>query len=348
MTSLLDKVVAKAQRLGVPLSAHLDVTWRCNARCVHCYVDQAGGAEMSTAEMKDLLGQLAEAGTLFLLISGGEPLLREDLFELIEAARGLTFNVKLKTNGTLIGAAQARRLRALGVEEVHVSLYSHRPEVQDAIMAMPGAWARSLAGVRLLRAEGVKVRITDILMRPNAGDHAGVRALARELGAGFSIDPTITPKLNGDRSVVALNITRETLREVVHNPDLVGDVEEFCATPSRVDARVLAEAPCSAGHTLCFVSPGGDVYPCVQFPWLCGNVRRQSFLEVWRDSPQLREVRSIRGADLGVCAACALAGVCTRCPGLAYMEGDLRGPSAADCEKSFARTGVRDPGMRLE
>ncbi|MCX6634530.1 MAG: SPASM domain-containing protein [Acidobacteria bacterium] len=109
-----------------------------------------------------------------------------------------------------------------------------------------------------------------------------------------------------------------------------------------------AEAPCSAGHTLCHISPAGDVYPCAQFPLPCGNVRRERFLEVWRDSPQLREVRSIQGADLGACPACALAGVSTRCPGLAYMEGDLRGPSGADCEKSFARTGVRDPGMRLK
>jgi radical SAM protein with 4Fe4S-binding SPASM domain len=301
---------------------------------------------MGTAEVKDLLGQMAEAGTLFLVLSGGEPLLREDLFELIEYARAKTFSVKLKTNGTLIGEAEARRLRSLAVDEVHVSVYSHRPEVHDGIVRMAGAWDRTMDAVLLLRAQGVKVRLTHILMRQNAGDIEGVRALAQWMGAGFTIDPTITPRMNGDTGVLALNIHRETLREVVHNPDLVGNVEEFCARPSRVDAKALGEIPCSAGNTLCYIAPGGDVYPCVQFPLLCGNVRRQGFLEVWRDSGQLREVRAIRGRDLPACSECLLAGMCTRCPGLAYMEGDVRGPSAADCEKSYARTGVRDPNMK--
>src|SRR5207245_6994036 len=87
--------------------------------------------------------------------------------------------------------------------------------------------------------------------------------------------------------------TRSGLREVFRNPDLVGNVDEFCAPPPAVDDDVLDGIPCSAGHSACYISPYGDVYPCVQFPLPSGNVRRQKFLDIWRGSDELNEVRSI-------------------------------------------------------
>jgi radical SAM protein with 4Fe4S-binding SPASM domain len=83
----------------------------------------------------------------------------------------------------------------------------------------------------------------------------------------------------------------------------------------------------------------------VQFPLPTGNVRKQKFLEIWRHSKQMNDVRSIRGRDLPVCSTCSHLGTCTRCPGLAYMEGNMRGPSSLDCEKSFARTGILSANM---
>jgi radical SAM protein with 4Fe4S-binding SPASM domain len=112
-----------------------------------------------------------------------------------------------------------------------------------------------------------------------------------------------------------------------------------------VDNNVLDELPCSAGHTACYISPYGDVYPCVQFPLPTGNVRKQKFLDIWRYSPQLQEVRSITARDLPVCSTCSHVGTCTRCPGLAYMQGNMRGPSTQDCEKSYARTGIPSANM---
>jgi radical SAM protein with 4Fe4S-binding SPASM domain len=103
--------------------------------------------------------------------------------------------------------------------------------------------------------------------------------------------------------------------------------------------------PCSASHTFCYVSPYGDVYPCVQFPLPTGNVRATRFLDIWQHSPQMNEVRSITVNDLPVCSTCSHGRSCTRCPGLAHMEGNMRGPSSQDCEKSYARTGVVTAGM---
>jgi len=343
--NLMGRLNQRALGLAVPLSVHLDVTYRCNERCEHCYLDHDDHGEMTTAEIRNLLGQLQEAGVFFLTLSGGEPLVRRDCFEIIEHARSLQFNVKLKTNAVLIRAKQARRLKALGVEQVQISVYSHRAEVHDAVTKLPGSLSRTLAGIRLLKAHGLKVSVANVLMNSNSSDSEGVRALAGEIGAHYTLDPTITPMMDGGTDVLKHRPPPSELAAVFHNSALVGNVEEFCAPPQRVDDDILEGLPCSAGHTACYVSPYGDVYPCVQFPLSCGNVRRQSFLDIWRDSPQLREVRSIRGKDLETCSACSHLGTCTRCPGLAYMEGNMRGPSAADCEKSFIRTGI--PSARM-
>ena len=167
MSTLMAEMNGKALGLGIPLSAHVDLTYRCNERCIHCYLPHDDRGELSTAEVKDLFGQLAEAGVFFLTISGGEPFLRTDLFELLAHARALTFNVKLKTNGILIGEKEVARLRKLGIETVQISIYSHRPEVHDKITAVKGSLERSLAAIRFLRASGLKVTIAHVIMQIN-------------------------------------------------------------------------------------------------------------------------------------------------------------------------------------
>jgi AdoMet-dependent heme synthase len=155
---------------------------------------------------------------------------------------------------------------------------------------------------------------------------------------------TITPMMDGNTSVLRLRIPSDDLKNVLRNPKLVGDVQQFCAPPP-VDDSIMEGFPCSAGHTSCYISPDGDLYPCVQFPLPSGNLRREKFLDIWRNSRQLREVRSIQARDLPVCSSCAHLGTCTRCPGRAYMEGSMRGPSRAGCEKSLSRTGIMPASM---
>jgi AdoMet-dependent heme synthase len=340
MSSLMQQMGAKALALGIPLSVQLDITYRCNERCVHCYLDHDDHGEMTTAEIKDLLEQMADAGVFILTISGGEIMLRKDFFEILEHARRLTFCVKLKTNAVLIREREADRIRDLGVESIQVSIYSHRPEVHDAITLVPGSLKRSVNAIRFLKSRGLKVTIANVLMTENMQDYSGVRALAEELGVESTLDPTVTPMMDGNRATLDLSVDQAALRQVFTDSSLVGDVEEFCAVPPKPDQDAMDSLPCSAGHTACYVSPYGDLYPCVQFPITCGNVREQSFIDIWRNSSQLKEVRSIRLRDLSSCSQCTHATNCTRCPGLAYMEGNMRGPSSQDCEKSYARTGI--------
>ena len=279
------------------------------------------------------------------VFSGGEIFMRRDFFEILECARALTFCIKLKTNAVLIGEAQAARIRDLGVESIQVSIYSHRPEVHDAITKVPGSLRRSINAIRFLKAQGLKVIIANVLMTENLEDYHGVRALADELGTDCTLDPTVTPKMDGDRSILDLNAGESALRRLFRDEALVGNADEFCAPPPAPDADSMDSLPCSAGHTACYVSPYGEFYPCVQFPLSCGNVRQQRFIDIWRDSEQLKEVRSIHLRDLSSCSQCAHGSSCTRCPGLAFLEGNMRGPSTADCEKSFARTGI--PSVNL-
>ena len=326
--SLMQQLGQRALDRGVPLSVQLDVTYRCNERCIHCYLDHDDHGEMTASEICDLLDQLAEAGVFFLTLSGGEVFMRRDFFEIVAYARSLMFCVKVKTNAFMIRENEARRLRDLMVQDVQVSIYSHRHEVHDAITLLPGSLKRSVAGIRLLREYGVNVVIANVLMMQNLRDHAGVRELANELGAAYTIDPTITPMMDGNRDVLELGLGLSQLQQVFRDSDLIGDVDEFCAPPPPVTDDVLRELPCSAGHTACYISPYGDLFPCVQFPLPSGNVRRQKFIDIWHHSEELNEVRTITLSDLPVCSGCGHAGTCTRCPGLAYLEGNMRGPSA--------------------
>jgi MoaA/NifB/PqqE/SkfB family radical SAM enzyme len=213
----MQEMSQRALDLGVPMSVHFDITYRCNERCVHCYLDHDDHGEMTTTEIKRVLDELAEAGTFFLTFSGGEVLMRRDFFELLEYARGLMFAVRIKTNAVMIGESEARRMLELGVEQIQVSIYSHRAEVHDAITKLPGSLRRSVEAIRFLTRQGLRVTIANVLMTANMRDHAGVQALARELGVQYTLDPTITPRMDGDTSILNLRIPGSELSDVFHN-----------------------------------------------------------------------------------------------------------------------------------
>jgi AdoMet-dependent heme synthase len=348
MGALMERIAAKASALKIPLNAQLDVTWKCNERCIHCYLDHGTGGDMTTDEIKSLLDQLAAAGTLFLTISGGEIMLRADIFEIAAYARWLRFDVKLKTNGILIGEREAARFGCLGVREVDISIYSRRPEVHDAITLAPGSLARSIAAICHLRRQGIQAKMRTPIMKNNEADYPGIQALADELGVMVGFDLTIAPRLDGDRTPLELGVSGDALRDIFRDRRIAVNVDEACAPPSPLDARVLSKQPCGAGHAGVYITPQGEVAPCVQFPMVCGSMRRNTFAEIWSGSRFLR-IREIHLRNLPVCSTCPNAPICSRCPGLAYLEsGDFRGVSSLDCEKSFARTGIPAPPMRSQ
>ena len=241
--SLIADMNRRAMALGVPLSVQVDLTYRCNHRCVHCYVEHEKPGEISTARSLRIARSVGRGRRLLPCFQRRRSSDAHGFLAHSGTRRSLLFCVKIKTNAFMIREDQADRMRDLGVHSVQVSVYSHRPEVHDAITRVPGSLARTISGIRLLRARGMQVTITNVLMRQNLSDSQGVQELAREVAAHFTIDPTITPKMDGDRSILGLGIGGDHLRRVFRTPELVGNVEEMCAPPLPVDSGVLDGYP---------------------------------------------------------------------------------------------------------
>ncbi len=219
-TPVMDGLISRTVERHLPWSVHVDLTYRCNERCIHCYLDHEDHGEMKTDEIKNVLEQLAQSGTLFLTLSGGEIFLRDDLFELLEFARSLHFDISLKTNALLIDAERARKLRALSVRRIQISIYSAEPAVHDAITKVRGSLERTLTAIRFLQAEGLQVKIACPLMKQNLMAYRNVQALAAELGVPYVLDMTITPKMDGDMSLLQLRNPAQDLLPILQDPTL--------------------------------------------------------------------------------------------------------------------------------
>ena len=348
-TPLMDRLISRTVRKHQPLSVHFDLTYRCNERCVHCYLDHDDHGELTTAECLAVMEELAKAGTLFLTFSGGEIFLRPDLYEILAEARRLHFDISLKTNALLVTKERAARLREFGVRRVQISIYSDVPEVHDAITKVPGSLQRTLAAIPLLIEQGLQVKLACPLMRENLLAYRGVMALAEKIGVPYVLDLTITPMMDGNEGPLAHRVPVSSLLPVMQDPmlhackpqlsaDTARAMEEYpaaigSAVSSGMESAAYEDLPCSAGHNSCYISPYGDVYPCVQLPQAAGNLRRERFSDIWYHAPQLERLRGIRESQLPVCSRCEIRDYCERCPGLALMEGgDLLGAYQRACE----------------
>ena len=344
-TPIMDRLVRKTVERRLPWNVHIDLTYRCNERCVHCYLDHHDYGEMTTGEVKNVLDQLADAGALFLTFSGGEIFLRQDLFELIRYARGLNFDVSLKTNALLIDQSRARKLRELDIRKIQISIYSADAAIHDAITKVPGSLERSLRAIRFLLAEGLQVKLACPLMKQNLAAFRDVQSLAEKLGVPYMLDLTITPMMDGGDGVLGLRSSAAELLQVLQDQNLnsrastppeAATEAAFAtgsATSSGIESGAYDDIPCSAGHNSCYISPYGDVSPCVQMPKPAGNLRKQRFDEIWYGSSEMNRVRAVRESQLPLCSSCSIRNYCERCPGLAQMEGgDLLGAYERACE----------------
>ncbi len=344
-TPIMDRLVRKTVERRLPWNVHIDLTYRCNERCVHCYLDHHDYGEMTTREVKNVLDQLADAGALFLTFSGGEIFLRQDLFELIRYARGLNFDVSLKTNALLIDQSRARKLRELDIRKIQISIYSADAAIHDAITKVPGSLERSLRAIQFLLAEGLQVKLACPLMKQNLAAFRDVQSLAEKLGVPYMLDLTITPMMDGGDGVLGLRSSAAELLQVLQDQNLnsrastppeAATEAAFAtgsATSSGIESGAYDDIPCSAGHNSCYISPYGDVSPCVQMPKSAGNLRKQRFDEIWYGSSEMNRVRAVRESQLPLCSSCSIRNYCERCPGLAQMEGgDLLGAYERACE----------------
>jgi radical SAM protein with 4Fe4S-binding SPASM domain len=277
--------VERARAASAPLHVLLELTYRCNVRCVHCYL--AGREEeMSLAEWTSALDALAAEGCLIVTLSGGEVLLRRDFFDIAGAAKARGFAMRIFTNGTLVDARASDRLAELSPIVVEMSLLGGTAETHDGITLKKGSFARTIRAAELLGERGVRVKLKTTLMRGNVAEARRMEEVAARLGVQHQVSLVLMPKRDGDPSPVALRADDRALRRYVQRRER--DLPE-----APVPLAVGDDGLCSAGRSACSISPSGDVYPCVLLPMKAGNVRERPFGEIWRDSPSLREMRAL-------------------------------------------------------
>lgn len=326
------RLVERAARDLIPLDVSLELTWRCNFRCRHCYIPDFHAADgVSTPRLLELLEELADMGTLFLTLTGGEPLLRRDWDVVARRARELGFQVTLLTNGSMVDERTADALAELAVQ-VQVSFHSPDPAVFDRVTARTGSAARVLEGVERLRDRGVAVELTVPVSRLNSDGAAGVPRLADDLGVEARVFTTIVAGKDGGRAPLALRLPApDAIR-------LAGGPGAGCHLPDEAAEHPAGDAPmCAAGVRYANITAAGNVLACNVLPGPAGNINRASFREIWERSPRLQRIRAIRRTDLEVCSTCSKLPYCGRCHAQALVEdGNILGPSSAACTYAAA------------
>lgn len=328
--SIIERLYTLTESNNVPLQAFIELSQRCNELCKHCYLSveaRRHGGGLRTEEVKSILDQLAEAGCLYVVFTGGEVLLRRDFFELGEYARAKRFGLVVFTNGTLITEEKADRLAALGPSEVDISLYGACAETHDWVTNLPGSFTLSVAAIRRLRARGVKTKMKVPLMRKNLAEFSRMKALAEELDCLIKFDPVIVPMNDGDTFPLDCRLEGEDLERAIR-----------LLVPDRGHLYTAGgDSMCSAGKNTLGINPEGDVYPCLQFLTSWGNLREKSFQEIWFGQEQT-PFRSTAPEELEDCHSCSRRQHCSRCPGLALIEdGNWRGKSTAACQVAEVR-----------
>lgn len=340
-----------------------ETTAGCNLRCIHCrrieVADQLTPQDLTTAEAFTMIDQLAAVGSPVFVLSGGEPLMRPDIFEIARYATDAGLPVALATNGTLIDEAMAARIKESGVKRVSISFDGADAPTHDAFRALEGSFEAAVRGFRALRNVGLPVQINTTVAKHNQNQLEGVLQLAKQLDAValhlFLLVPVgCGVEIAEDQMVSAEDYERilNWLYDVEQSePDL--QLKATCAPHyfrvmrqrKAQDRRtgVERELPashhrqlhghphgqmhaatkgCLAGTGVCFVSHRGEVFPCGYLPVEAGNVRQQDFAEIWQNSTLFAEMRD---PDLlgGKCGICQFKSLCSGCRARAYgMTGN--------------------------
>ena len=290
MANALQELTVRNWSRAVPMSALFELTFVCNHACSFCYNSPTGQREMSTAEVIESLKKLADFNILYLTLTGGEPLVRRDFFEIAGAARELGFALRIYSNGFLIDAPMARRIKEVANPiEMEISIHGARPETHEKLTCVPGSLERVLNAVKHLAALGIKVNLKCPITRDNQEEVLEMYGLAHDLGVNIIFDPVITPRDDGDKDPLSLMATDDFLRRYWFDDAYAGARKQPVPIP-RSDAP--GEAVCGTGRSSLAIDPYGNIYPCVQWRRKAGNIRELASLkEMWHTSPVLIDVR---------------------------------------------------------
>ena len=313
-----------------------EITRSCNLHCAHCRASSSAGeyaGELTTQEAFRLIDQINEAGSPIIILTGGEPLVRADVYSLAEYARDKGLRVVMGSNGTLVTPQVAARLKASGLSRVSVSLDFPTAEKQDKFRGQQGAFEAALSGIRSIRKSGIEVQINCTLTRLNIAYLNDLLSLALHEGAvafhPFFLVPTGRGKGLSDVELSAGEY--ESALNWIYDKQLeLGDKIFFKPTDAPHYLRILSQrgaSPatgrhhggadsvsrgCMAGSGFCFISHTGRVQGCGYLDLEAGNIRNQPFGDIWRDSPLFKQLRDL-SAIKGKCGTCEYKRICGGC-----------------------------------
>jgi len=317
-----------------------NMTRRCNLKCIHCYSNSADieyPDELTTEEGKKLIDDLAAFGSPVILFSGGEPLIRKDLLELAQYAADKGMRAVISTNGTIITKEVAVKLQKIGLSYVGVSL-DGLEKTHDRFRGKKGAFAAAIEGIAALKDAGMEFQINTTITSVNLKQIKDILELAEKIGAAahhiFLLVPTGRGKELAGQAITAADY-EETLMWF-HRESLSCEIQ-LKATCAPHYFRIMHQnrdkseeqkkkvqghfhestRGCLGGITFCFISHVGQVQPCGYLELNCGNVKKQTFAEIWENSKVFRNLRNY-GKYGGKCGRCEFIKVCGGCRARAY------------------------------
>ena len=331
-------------------------TIKCNLSCAHCRRvedDDTVDADMSTVQAKDLIDQLAELGRNqdfmpILVFSGGEPLCRKDIFELIDYAASLELKCALATNGTLIDPAIAEQIKSNGVERVSISLDGATSDIHNKLRMQEGSFEAALNGIQCLNDCSIPFQVNMTITRHNSHQLDDIFVLAEKLGAVavhlFMLVPVGCGEEFAEEDMLSA-VEYEQLLEQVTQKEFGGrlEVKVTCGPHYERVVREQSKAShspetgpagghpghkhghvskgCLAGSGVIFVGHSGDVFPCGYLPINCGNVLQMPLEKIWngsRDLARMRDTHQLKGK----CGVCGYRNVCGGCRARAFAATD--------------------------
>jgi heme b synthase len=334
-----------------------ELTARCNLSCQHCRAEaqeQAVQGELTTDEVLQVAADIRAAGDPIVILTGGEPLVRRDIYEIAGNCSRMFTRVALATNGTLVDDAVAARVRACGIQRASISLDGACAATHDAFRGQAGSFDAALRGFDAFRRAGVSVQVNVTVARHNVGELEALLRLVVDRGADAFHVFVLVPVGCGVRLSEEVRLSprqiEETLRWLFDRSlELRGRVH-VKATCAPQYYRIMHEVSrargleiggprhgmeamtrgCLAGSAVCFISRVGDVQPCGYLPLVVGNVRRQKFGEIWRHAEPFQALRNPARLQ-GKCHGCGYRRICAGCRARAFArDGDYLAPDP-DC-----------------
>ncbi|MGZ4850166.1 MAG: radical SAM protein [Candidatus Bathyarchaeia archaeon] len=320
--------VAKSSEQFVPLVMSWNVTRECNMKCSHCYINASNKKldnELTIQEAKNLMDQIYQVSRPLLILSGGEPLLRPDIFELISYGSRIGLKMGLGSNGSLIDDTTAKKLKDVGITTVSISLDSNIPMQHDEFRGVAGAWEKAVQACMALRKNNVLVQVNTTLTQQNYNQIDDIMSLAENIGVEnfhlFFLVPT-------GRGTKLTDISPEKYEEMITKTFAKAANHKLNVRPScapqfmriakgmGLDMRQWIRG-CIAGLYYCRIYPNGDVTPCPYLPIKLGNVREKNFRDIWVESNVFKTLRTPNLLK-GKCGACEYRVLCGGCRARAY------------------------------